>query len=76
MKESDWQAYLHRKLEQLESLKWSILFAQALRFHRICSTNNEFKDISDKLRNKLEREYKEQEINEDINKLRLWTDKS
>ena len=66
-KESDRQTYLHRKSEQPELLKRSILFSQVLRHPHICSTNNEFKDICDKLRNKLtEREYKEQEISEDI----------
>ena len=66
-KESDRQAYLHRKSEHPESLKRSIPFSQALRLRRICSTNNEFQDSCDKLRNKLiERGYKQQEINEGI----------
>ena len=66
-KESDRQAYLHRKSEHPESLKRSIPFPQALRLRRICSTNNEFHDSCDKLRNKLiERGYKQQEINEGI----------
>ena len=65
-KESDRQGYLHRKSEHLESLKQSIPFAQALRIRRICSTNNEFQDSCDTLRNNLiERGYK-QEINEAI----------
>ena len=51
-KESDRQAYLHRKSEHPESLKRSIPFSQALRLRRICSTNNEFQDSCDKLRNK------------------------
>ena len=59
-KEWDRQTHLHRKLEHPEYLKRSIPFSQALRLHRICSTNNE-------LRNKLiERRYKQQEINEGI----------
>ena len=66
-KESDQQAYLHRKSEHPESLKRSILFSQGLRLRRICSTNNEFQDGCDKLRNKLiERRYKQQELNEVI----------
>ena len=66
-KESDRQAYLHRKSEHPESLKRSIPFSQALRLRRICSTNNEFQDSCDKLRIKLiERGYKQQEINEGI----------
>ena len=66
-KESDRQAYLHRKSEHPESLKRSIPFSQALRLRRICSTNNEFQDSCDKSRNKLiERGYKQQEINEGI----------
>ena len=66
-KESDRQAYLHRKSEHPESLKRSIPFSQALRLSRICSTNNEFQDSCDKLRNKLiERGYTQQEINEGI----------
>ena len=43
-KESDRQAYLHRKSEHPKSLKRSIPFSQALRLRRICSTNNEFQD--------------------------------
>ena len=39
-KESDRQAYLHRKSEHPESLKRSIPFSQAFRLRRICSTNN------------------------------------
>ena len=63
-KESNRQAYVHRKSEHPESLKRSIPFAQALSLHRICSTNNEFQDSCDKLRKKLfERGYKQQEIN-------------
>ena len=63
-KESDRQAYLHRKSEHSESLKQNIPFSLALRLRRICSTNNEFQD---KIRNKLiERGYKQQEINEGI----------
>ena len=66
-KESDRQAYLHRKSKHPESLKRSIPFSQALRLRRICSTNNEFQDSCDKLRNKLlERGYKQQEINKGI----------
>ena len=66
-KESDRLAYLHRKSEHSESLKRSIPFSQALRLRRICSTNNEFQDSCDKLRNKLiEIGYKQQEINEGI----------
>ena len=66
-KESDRQAYLQRKSEHPESLKRSIPFSQALRLRRICSTNNEFQDSCDKLRNKLtERGYKQQEINKGI----------
>ena len=66
-KESDRQAYLHRKSEHPESLKRSIPFSQALRLRRICSTNNEFQDSCDKLRNKLiERGCKQQETNEGI----------
>ena len=58
-KEFDRQLYLHRKSEHPESLKRNVPFSQALRLHRICSTNNEFQDSCDKLRNKLiEREYK------------------
>ena len=66
-KESDWQAYLHRKSEHPGSLKQSIPFAQALRLIHICSTNNEFQDSCDTLSNKLiERGYQQQEINEGI----------
>ena len=66
-KESDRQAYLHRKSEHTESLKQNIPFSQALRLCRNYSTNNEFQDSCDKLRNKLiERGYKQQEINEGI----------
>ena len=66
-KESDRQAYFHGKSEHPESLKRSMPFSQALRLRRICSTNNESQDSFDKLRNKLiERGYKQQEINEGI----------
>ena len=66
-KESNRQAYLHRKSELTESLKRRIPFSQALRLLRICSTNNEFQDSYYKLHNKLiERGYKQQEINKDI----------
>ena len=66
-KESDRQAYLHRKLEHPEPLKQSIPFSQALCLRHICSANNEFQDCCDKLSNKLiERGYKQQEINEGI----------
>ena len=66
-KESDRQAYLHRKSEQPESLKRSISFAQTLHLRRICSTINEFQDSCDKLCNKLiERGYKQQGIKEGI----------
>ena len=59
-KESDRQANLHRKSEHAESLK-------ALHLRRICRTNNGFQDSCDKLHNKLiERGYKQQEINEGI----------
>ena len=58
--ESDRQAYLHRQSEHPESLKRSIPFSQALHLRRICSTNNEFQDSCDKLRNELiERGYKQ-----------------
>ena len=68
-KESDRQAYLHRKSEHPESLKRSVAFSQALPLRRICSTNNKFQDSCDKLRNKLiERGYKQQEINKGIEK--------
>ena len=68
-KESDRQAYLHRESEHPESLKRSIPFSQALRLRRVCSTNNEFQDCCEKLRNKLiERGCKQQEINEGIEK--------
>ena len=61
------QVYLHSKPEHPESLKQSTPFTQALSLHRICSTHNEFQDSCNKLRGKLiEREYKEQEINEGI----------
>ena len=52
-KEPDRQTYLHRKSEHPESVKRSIPSSQALRLRRICSTNNEFQDSCDKLRNKL-----------------------
>ena len=66
-KESDRQAYLHRKSEHPESLKRSAPFSQALRLRRICSTSNEFQDSCDNLQNKLtERGYKQQEINDGI----------
>ena len=75
-KESDRQAYLHRKSENPESLKRSILFSQALRLRRICSTNNEFQDSCDKLRNKLiERGYKQQEINEGTERTKTFDGK-
>ena len=65
---SDPQAYLHRKSEHTESLERNMPFAQSLCLRRIYSTNNEFQDSCDKkLRNKLiERGYKQQEINEGI----------
>ena len=66
-KESNRKAYLHGKSEHPESLKRSIPFSQALRLRHICSTNSEFQDSCDKLRNKLlERGCKQQEINEGI----------
>ena len=66
-KESDQQDYFHGRSEHPESLKRIIPFSQALRLRRSCSTNNEFQDSCDKLRNKLiERGYKQQEINEGI----------
>ena len=66
-KESDRQAYLHRKSKHPESLKRSIPSAQALRLRRICSTNNEIQDSCDKLRYKLiERGCKQKEINDGI----------
>ena len=72
-KESDRQAYLHRKSEHPEPLKRSIPFSQALRLHRICSTNIEFQDSCDKLRNRLiEIGYKQQEINEVIERTKTF----
>ena len=66
-KESDRQAYLHRKSEHPESLKRSASFSQALRLRRICSTSNEFQDSCDNLQNKLTQGgYKQQETNEGI----------
>ena len=71
-KESNRQDYLHCKSEHPESLKRSIPFAQALRLRRICSTNNEFQDSCDRLRNKLiEKGYKPQEINEGIERTKI-----
>ena len=76
-KESDRQAYLHRKSEHPESLKRSILFSQALRLRRICSTNNESQASCDKLRSKLiERGYKQQEINEGIERTKTLEGKN
>ena len=60
------QAYLHCKSEHPESLKRSIPFSQVLCLCRICSTNNGFRDSCDKLRKLIERGYKQQEINEGI----------
>ena len=75
-KESDRQAYLHHKSEHPESLKRSIPFSQVLRLRHICSTNNEFQDSCDKLRNKLiERGYKQQEINEGIERTKTYGQK-
>ena len=52
-------------------------FAQALRFRCINSTNNEFQDSCNKLHTKvIKRGYKQQELNEAMKELRLWTDKS
>ena len=66
-KESDRQAYLHRKSKHSESLKRSIPFVQVLHLRCICSTNNELQDSCDKLCNKLiKRGYKQQEINKGI----------
>ena len=66
-KESDRQAYLHRKPKHSESLKRSIPFVQVLHLRRICSTNNELQDSCDKLYIKLiKRGYKQQEINKGI----------
>ena len=71
--ESDWQAYLQCKSEQPESLPRSILFAQALRFFRICSASNDFQDSCDKLRNKLiEKGCEEQKIDKGIGRTKAF----
>ena len=58
--------------EHPESSKQSIPFAQALCLISIYSTNNEFQDSCDILRNKLiERGYKQQETNKGIERTKI-----
>ena len=68
-KETDCQAYLHRKSEHSESLKHSIIYALALRLKRICTRDRDFKanwDILSKKR--IDRGYKKAEIYDSISK--------
>ena len=68
-KETDCQAYFHRKSEHPESLKRSIVYAQALRRKQICAEDHNFKANCDILSKKLiDRGYKKAEIYDSISK--------
>ena len=73
MKDTDRQAYLHRKSEHPESLKRQIPFPQSLHLRRICTADKEFQLNCNELRKKLtEREYKKQEINESFQRTQTF----
>ena len=73
MKDTDRQAYLHRKSEHPESLKRQIPFPQSLHLRRICTADKEFQLNCNELRKKLtEREYKKQEINESFQRAQTF----
>ena len=46
-KERVCQAYLYKKIEQTDSLKWNIPYAQALYLKRICKNDPNFKTNCD-----------------------------
>ena len=72
-KDTDRQAYLHRKSKHPESLKRNIQLAPTSRLRRICTVDKEFQLNCNELSQKLtEREYKEPEINESIEKTQTF----
>ena len=66
-KETDFQAYLHRKSKHPEHVKRSIPYTQALLLKRICTESRNFKANCDILSRKLiDRGYKKTEIYDSI----------
>ena len=69
-KPTDQQAFLHAKSEHPRSLKGSIPYSQALRLKTICSTSTEFDKNCAAIKQKfLDRQYKEEVLDEQIKKV-------
>ena len=69
-KPTDQQAFLHAKSEHPRSLKNSIPYSQALRLKTICSTSTEFDKNCAIIKQKfLDRQYKEEALDEQIKKV-------
>ena len=69
-KPTDQQAFLHAKSEHPRSLKSSIPYSQALRLKTICSTSTEFDKNCAFIKQKfLDRQYKEEVLDEQIKKV-------
>ena len=69
-KPTDQQAFLHAKSEHPRSLKSSIPYSQALRLKTICSTSTEFDKNCAAIKQKfLDRQYKEEVLDEQIKKV-------
>ena len=67
---TDQQAFLHAKSEHPRSLKSSIPYSQALRLKTICSKSTEFdKNCAIIKQNFLDRQYKEEVLDEQIKKV-------
>lgn len=71
-KPTDQQAYLHSKSEHPRSLKNSIAYSQTLRVKTVCSTDNEYHKNHQILKEKLlQREYKEENIDRQMEKVNM-----
>ena len=69
-KPTDQQAFLQAKSEHRRSLKSSISYSQALRLKTICSTSTEFDKNCAAIKQKfLDRQYKEEVLDEQIKKV-------
>ena len=69
-KPTNQQTFLHAKSVHLRSLKSSIPYSQALRLKTICSTSTEFdKNCAIIKQNFLDRQYKEEVLDEQIKKV-------
>ena len=68
VKPTDGHQYLHYKSFHPEHIKNSILYSQALRLSRICSSEKDFKGHVDQMKEWfLARDYPENVVNEQIN---------